>query len=567
MILPVSGKKFWIILLFLLVHIKQETIFLAMIKRFFKRVFHRDNIIKAGIGVIAILILHNFVVALYNKRTTREYNEFVVEHRDASTRIDQIGTNVNLIDLGLRGYFMIPKPNLKEPLEIARRQHRENIDSLEVVLSEIGYAHIDSLHMVDNWIGEYFDLADQGVAYIDQGMPEKAVELFASDPGYTLWSKYSTVQNDMKQYINTLNEEKLQESKNISLYAFVAQLLLAFLGCLTLVFVVYKLIQNEKDINNLFGRIRESDRNYVYNEGNENEQENNEQVIGRMIRNLRHASDFIKDVSRGNLDVQWKGLTSSNIKLNEGTLAGELINMRDQMVRVKTDEGNRMWVSEGISIFSEIIRRNQDNLREMSDKLLAKIVKYMDANQGGLFFISEEEEDKYLELTSCYAYDKKKFNEKRIPVDSGMLGQAYLEGSVVLLKEIPADYIHITSGLGEATPGNLILVPLKFNEQVIGVLELASFEPFSKIHLELLEKISEIVASAVVNSRNSEKMQELLENAQQTAEEMRAQEEEMRQNMEELQATQEELARKESELLKRISELEKENKSVVINKE
>lgn len=528
---------------------------------FFKRVFKRDNIVQFGIGLIAFLILHNFVVALYSKRSTREHNEFLLAQRDITTRIDQVSTNVNLIDLGFRGYYLLPKDNMKEPLEIARKQHRETIDTLTYRLNALDYPHMDSLQIVDRWIQEYFALADAGVEFIAQGTPEKAVELFAADPGYTLWSKYSTVQADMRTFMQRLNDENLLRTQRIALYAFVAQLLLAFVGCMTLALVVYRLRRNEQEITGLFDQIKESDRTYVYNDGKARHKEKNQQVIERMIRNLQRASKFIKDVSKGNLEVKWKGLTGENEALNESTLAGELINMRDQMIRVKEDEGNRMWISEGISTFSEIIRRNQDDLQEMSDKLLSKIVRYLKANQGGLFFSRQDEEGQYLELTSCFAYDKKKFNERRVAIDEGMLGQAFLEGDIVVLKEIPDEYIHITSGLGEATPNHLILVPLKFNEEVIGVLELASFDPFTEIHLELLEKISEIVASAVVNSRNSEKMQELLENAQQTAEEMRAQEEEMRQNMEELQATQEELARKETELLNRINELEGELKS------
>ncbi|MEJ2003825.1 MAG: GAF domain-containing protein, partial [Cyclobacteriaceae bacterium] len=261
--------------------------------------------------------------------------------------------------------------------------------------------------------------------------------------------------------------------------------------------------------------------------------------------NLRKAAEFIRDITRGNLEADWEGMAPKLKELNEETLAGELITMRDQMIRVRVDESNRMWVSDGVSKFSEIIRKNQDDLQQMSDTLLAGIVKYLGANQGGLFFLQEESNEQYLELISCFAYDKKKFIQRKISAEDGLLGQTYLEGEIILLSDIPQDYVSITSGLGDATPGNLILIPLKFNEQVVGVMEIASFKRFSEIQIELMEKISEIVASAIVNSQNASKMKTLLETAHQNAEEMRAQEEEMRQNMEELQATQEELARKE----------------------
>ena len=76
----------------------------------------------------------------------------------------------------------------------------------------------------------------------------------------------------------------------------------------------------------------------------------------------------------------------------------------------------------------------------------------MEAQQGGVFLLQEEEDDQYLELVACYAFDKKKFVEKRIDIGEGMIGQAFMERNTVVLKEVPKGYTHITSGLGEATP-------------------------------------------------------------------------------------------------------------------
>jgi CHASE3 domain sensor protein len=534
-----------------------------MNSRFFKKVFHSDNLIYIGIGFIAFLILHLFVVSVYSKKVLTKRNEFIKTHMAVLKQIDQIGTNVNLIDLGYRGYYLVPTEKFKSPLEIARTQHKENMDSLEYYMSVLEYPHQDSIKIVDRWIGEYFQLADKGIEAIDQGNHEAAVALFADDPGYDLWMKYASVQGSMRSFINALSVKSQNQYRNITQYAFLAQLLLVCFGSMVLMFVFYRMWKHKKEIQHLFDKIKESNIQYVFSSGDEQENENNEEVIERMTGNLKHAAEFIQNISRGNLGIQWKGLTKKNEALNKETLAGELSAMRDQMIKVKEDEGNRIWISEGISQISELVRKNQHDLHEMGDRLLAEVVKYLKANQAGLFFhVSPDEGDPYLELTNCYAYDKKKYEEKKVPVDSGMLGQCFLEGGMVHLKEIPEDYIHITSGLGEIAPQNLLLIPLKFNDEVVGVMEIASLTPFTRIHLEFLSKISEIIASAITTTRNSEQMQELLEHANQTSEEMRSQEEEMRQNMEELQATQEELARKEIELLGRIEELENEKKMV-----
>src|SRR5699024_10118150 len=178
------------------------------------------------------------------------------------------------------------------------------------------------------------------------------------------------------------------------------------------------------------------------------------------------------------------------------------------------------------------------------------------ANQAFLYFVSDKDDKVVLELFGCYAYDRKRYLEKTIEPGQGLIGQTYLEKSITHLKNIPQNYVQITSGLGEATPNSLLIVPLKFNDEVEGVLELASFQTFQQHEIDFLERIGEIIASAIVNIRGAIKMQSLMQSMQIQSEEMKSQEEEMRQNMEELQATQEEMSRKAEEYQNIIKEKE-----------
>jgi methyl-accepting chemotaxis protein len=119
---------------------------------------------------------------------------------------------------------------------------------------------------------------------------------------------------------------------------------------------------------------------------------------------------------------------------------------------------------------------------------------------------------------------------------------------VIYLIEIPKEYIEITSGLGGANPNALLLVPLLIEEEVLGVIELTSFNKFQPHEIELVKKLAESIASTLNSVKINARTSELLEKSQEQAEMMAAQEEEMRQNMEELQSTQEEASRKTFEL-------------------
>ncbi len=222
--------------------------------------------------------------------------------------------------------------------------------------------------------------------------------------------------------------------------------------------------------------------------------------------------------------------------------------MRNNLARVAEEDKKRNWSTEGLALFGEILRKNNNNLNKLSDEIIANLVKYLSANQGGLFIIDEGEHDEpFMTLLSCYAWDKKKFVDEKILKGEGLAGQVWQEMDTVYLTDVPDNYVKITSGLGDANPRSILIVPLKVNDQIFGVVEIASFNEFSENEIEFVEKIAESIASTISSVKVNARTQKLLEESQEMTEQMRSQEEEMRQNMEELQATQEEMQRSQAE--------------------
>ena len=246
-------------------------------------------------------------------------------------------------------------------------------------------------------------------------------------------------------------------------------------------------------------------------------------AVENLVNGLKSTSNFAENIGRGNYDAEFTPLSEEDV------LGNSLIEMRDNLKSVAEEDKRRNWSTSGLATFGEILRQNNDNIEKLSDDIISNLVKYLNCNQGGLYIINDDEEEAYLELKACYAWDKKKYLEQRVHIGEGLTGQSWLEKDTVYLTEIPEDYITITSGLGEASPTSILIVPLKINDDVFGVLEIASFNEFKQYEIEFVEKIAESIASTVSSVKINEKTQRLLEESTEMTEQMRSQEEEMRQ--------------------------------------
>ncbi len=330
------------------------------------------------------------------------------------------------------------------------------------------------------------------------------------------------------------------------------------LGVAVAALLVYFILQVKKAARLRVERLMELDRGNREQLLNSSNAFDPETVVTDITNNLRYATEFVREMGKGNFEARLEGITDQNFELNKQNLAGELVSMKMQMKASAEAEKKRVWSTQGLANFGDLLRNASNDLSKLSEEVVVFIVKYLKANQGGLFILNgEDENDKFLELKAAYAYERKKYLTKKISIGEGLVGQTFLEKETIHLKLIPTQYVSITSGLGGANPHALILVPLKIENDVLGVLEIASFNDFEKHEIEFCEKIGESIASTISDVKINERTRTLLEQSQQQSEEMRAQEEEMRQNMEELQATQEEMGRKEKDYVRRIDELEK----------
>ena len=270
------------------------------------------------------------------------------------------------------------------------------------------------------------------------------------------------------------------------------------------------------------------------------------ETANKLIDNMTEMSTFAKAIGEGDLDINYTPLDEKDI------LGNSLIKMQQSLQNAKVEDEKRKeedakqsWVNEGHAKFGEILRSKDNNdSQDLYFSIIKELVKYLEANQGGIYLInSNDTSDEYIELVGLYAYERRKHKSQRFEIGSSLVGQAVLEKDIIYLTDIPDGYTSITSGLGESTPANLLITPLIFNEEVVGVIEMASFKIIEKYQIEFVKKVGESIASAITSHKINTETKFLLEQSQQQTEEMKAQEEEMRQNLEEMQATQEEMSR------------------------
>jgi hypothetical protein len=282
------------------------------------------------------------------------------------------------------------------------------------------------------------------------------------------------------------------------------------------------------------------------------------QIVGEMFNkiadsgllitsNIRKASEFAQKIGEGDFSQPFEALGK------EDTLGNALLQMKYQLVEVSRQENLRNWVTEGEANFAKLLR-SSDDPSVLSDLIISELVKYLSANQGALYVVREDD----LTITACYAYDRKKYINKEIAFGEGLVGQCYLEGEYIHMSEIPEGYMAITSGLGKASPRELIIMPLKVNEEIFGIVELASFNKFEPHMIDFLQKVGENIASSIASFKISVRTKRLLEESKEQQEMLQTQEEMMRQNIEEMQSTQEQISRKAKEYEKELERKEEE---------
>jgi len=163
-----------------------------------------------------------------------------------------------------------------------------------------------------------------------------------------------------------------------------------------------------------------------------------------------------------------------------------------ELEKFKINQEQLNWVNDGLNELIELMRGSKSNMKKLAEILLPVIVKKVDANIGVMYIYSNNDGDEKLRLISRYGSEEV---EENIYLGEGLIGQTYVDGKNRYISDLPKDYLTIASGLGDSKPQSLAVLPMKIDQLVIGVIELASFGEFTNAHKQFLERALENISS------------------------------------------------------------------------
>ena len=250
--------------------------------------------------------------------------------------------------------------------------------------------------------------------------------------------------------------------------------------------------------------------------------DNVNQLAGNLTSQVRAIAEVATAVTKGDLTrsitVEAQGEVSA-LKNNINQMIG---NLKDTTQK-NTEQD---WLKTNLAKFSGMMQ-GQKNLKAVSKLIMSELTPLVSAHHGAFFMIETEDDQQVLKMISSYAYRERKHFSNRFYLGEGLVGQCALEKKSILLTKVPADYIQIVSGLGEAPPLNIIVLPVLFEGEVKAVIELASFQPFSQIHQIFLDQLMESIGVVLNMITASMRTEELLQELQRSNAELEAQAKEL----------------------------------------
>ena len=275
------------------------------------------------------------------------------------------------------------------------------------------------------------------------------------------------------------------------------------------------------------------------------------QLAANLTTQVRAIAEVATAVTKGDLTRSIAVAAQGEVASLKDNINEMIRNLKDTTLK----NAEQDWLKTNLAKFSRMLQ-GQKELLTVGRLILSELAPVVSAQQGVFYIMDGSRADEpLLKLLASYAYKDRKNIDNRFKLGEGIVGQCALEKEKILLTNVPNDYIQITSGLGEAKPLNVIVLPIIFEGQVKAVMELASFDRFNPTHEQFLDQLTESIGIVLNTIEANMRTENLLKQSQSLARELQSQQEE-------LQQTNAELEEKAKLLADQNVEVERKNKEV-----
>ena len=273
--------------------------------------------------------------------------------------------------------------------------------------------------------------------------------------------------------------------------------------------------------------------------------ENVNQLAQNLTTQVRAISEVASAVTKGDLTQLIRVEAKGEVEELKDTINQMIANLRETTLRNQEQD----WLKSNLAKFTQMLQGQKD-LTTVTRRILSELAQVVNAQQGMFYILEQDENDdnKKLQLFSAYAYGEEQAITKEFALGQGLVGQCAVEKERILLTNVPKDYLKINSGLGEAAPVSVIVLPVLFETEIKAVIELATFGHFSETHLDFLNQLTESIGIVLNTIETNSRTEQLLEQSQSLTDELRR--------------TNEELQDKAHLLVKQKEEVEAKNKEV-----
>ncbi len=487
----------------------------------------RSQLLLGYAVVFALMILIAGVMYMTTSRLIASQDQ-VEQTYQAIALAGRLHTITMEMQSAKRGFLIGRDAVLLQPFEEAKAAYGQEMKKLKEVVSD-NRGHLRRLEEVDALVGRWLDTVagpqiEAGRKIMDSGDSPQAISarIKEDESGRTLFREIHQKIEAFVDAQRSLREEQTKENDQM-----------AIRSVLSVVFGTLLAIALGTGIMLLTTRS----------------------VLRQVGGEPAAIAGIAEEIGKGNLDVRFEAGAEggTGIRAAIGVMLKSLRENRDQAQELD-------WLKTGMTRLNEVMSGDPE-LADLAAKVISEVTTYLDA-QVGAFYTAGGGDGSTLSLIGSYAYKKRKNLSNVFAFGEGLVGQAALERQQILLKNVPEDYIKVTSGIGERVPTFICVTPFVYEGRVKGVIEIGTFDEMTDAQLEYLAQVMPALAVAVETSESRTKLVRSLAQSQQLSEELQVQQEELRTTNEELEEHTRRLKESEEELRVQQEELQVTNEEL-----